>query len=56
MVRKAKSIVKRTVNGDIEFDTVRKAAKSVPGADPKVIERALKGKQPTAYGYRWFYR
>lgn len=53
---KAKHVVKKTVDGDIEYTTVKQAAKSLGGADPKVIQRALDGKMPTAYGFRWVWK
>ena len=54
--KRGKAVIKKTVDGDFEYANVKDAAKSINGADPKVIERALRGALPTAYGCRWKYR
>ena len=50
------AVIKRTVEGDIEYHNVKEAAKSIRGAKAEVIEKALRGAMPTAYGCRWRYK
>lgn len=50
------AVIKKTVEGDIEYHNVKEAAKSIRGAKAEVIEKALRGTMPTAYGCRWRYK
>ena len=51
--RKRRKIQRVCCDEVMEYTTLQAASKAIEGSDTGIIKRALDGKQPSAYGYRW---